>query len=92
MAPILVVATNRGITQIRGTNYRYCVLPGESDHGHSCHRVLWPANLLTTCLLQLTLSTFESARVQCLRVLCGVGHCDTVFQVVFQVTTPSASL
>lgn len=27
MAPILVVATNRGITQIRGTNYRYGVLP-----------------------------------------------------------------
>lgn len=25
MAPILVVATNRGITQIRGTNYKYII-------------------------------------------------------------------
>lgn len=32
MAPVLVVATNRGITRIRGTNYRYTRL--QQQHGY----------------------------------------------------------
>jgi len=37
MAPILVVATNRGITKIRGTNYRVCFQHGTTWERHAVY-------------------------------------------------------
>ena len=42
MSPILVVATNRGITRIRGTNYRSAALFSWCPARLHCHKAVAP--------------------------------------------------
>ena len=50
MSPILVVATNRGITRIRGTNYRSAVLPVRCAPVHSHTLAVAPAQGVAQCV------------------------------------------
>jgi RuvB-like protein 2 len=47
LAPVLVVATNRGITRIRGTNYRCRCCPRDSQHVCKTQRLTRGAVMIT---------------------------------------------
>lgn len=55
MSPILVVATNRGITKIRGTNYRYGLSSNESTLSQTtslCRHSDWVKHMMRCSWLQ----------------------------------------
>jgi len=66
MAPVLVVATNRGITKIRGTNYRRCA-------------VCWPVNVCCSLLLWQCVLWQCVCVCVCCGSVCSLPVCVFVF-------------